>query len=200
MAWNNSSLHADSLGLSSAAQGFDPYAEQRAKAASQNVDAYGNQVEGGVDPSAFLDQAALAKLGWTGGNGYDLNQGAMSQDRVMSLRDNPAFTAWLVKNKYKLGGGSSPGDGKHEGYLTDPSGKQFARGGYTEGNAGWYAAMLAAEPPPPTPPAAAPAPAGVKPASIGPATKPAASIAAYQPAFPSVYPPRANCLPDGSVR
>ena len=77
---------------------FDPYANLRASQ-SQETDAYGNMIQGQVDPSQFLDQGALAKLGWTGGNGYDANQGAMSQDQPRSLQNNPGFTDWLTQNQ-----------------------------------------------------------------------------------------------------
>ena len=109
---------------------FNPYAQQQSYAANREKDAYGNPIEGMVDPSQYLDQSALAKLGWTGGNGYDANQSAMSQDQVRSLQDNQQFTDFLGQNKYSLGGGMMPGASKAEGYLTDQSGNQLARGQY----------------------------------------------------------------------
>ena len=122
---------------------FDPYAALRASQ-SQETDAYGNPIQGAVDPSQFLDQSALAKLGWTGGNGSDANQGAMSQDQPHSLQNNPDFTNWLTQNQYSLGGGMMPGDEKSTGYLTDASGGKLAQGNYDGSDGGMFMALAAA--------------------------------------------------------
>lgn len=124
--------------------GFSPYAGLNAQHSAADVDANGHSREGFIDPSQYLDQGALAKLGWTGGNGTDPNQSGVAQGNAPSLQNNPDFTNFLTQNKYSLGGGMLPGDEKSTGYLTDPSGQHLAQNTYDGSDGGLFMGLAAA--------------------------------------------------------
>ena len=124
--------------------GFSPYAGLQAQRAAADVDADGHTREGFTDPSQYLNQGELSRLGWTGGNGTDPNQSAMSQENAPSLQNNQAFTDFLAKNQYSLNGGMLPGNEQSTGYLTDPSGKHLAQGTYDGSDGGLFMGLAAA--------------------------------------------------------
>ena len=65
--------------------GFDPYAALRASQ-NQEVDAYGRPLQGSVDPSQYLDKNALERLGWTGGNGFDITRAAFRRIKLEACK------------------------------------------------------------------------------------------------------------------